>query len=175
MTAGPATVACPLKTSDSYRVCCERVVERVVDQLEAAEFVSEMKDLELSDAVAIASWNAEWGNAMYHRARKAEAGLEDCERELQVCKALLYQELSRSKYAAEQQQRLASEDDYWHQWAAANTIQVAFLRYRQWQQERLARLATEDHAAAHSLYMQLKHMRPQGQGGGYRIYNNPDQ
>jgi tRNA nucleotidyltransferase/poly(A) polymerase len=174
MTAGPATTACPLKTPDSYRVCCERVVERVVDQLEAAEFVSDMKDLELSHAAAIASWNAEWGNAMYHRARKAEAGLEDCERELQVCKALLYQELSRSKYAAEQQQRLASEDDYWHQWGAANTIQVAFLRYRQWQQERLARLASDGEAAANSRYIQLKHMRPPHQGGGYRIYN-PDQ
>ena len=147
------------KMPDDYRVC----FERMADELEGVEFVCEMKDLDLSNAVATATWTAEWGDAMYDRAWKAEAGLEECERELQVCKALLYQERSRSNYALA---RAVRENDYWREWAAANTIQVAFLRYGKWQQERFARLASDGEAAANSRYMQLKHAR----GYGYSIY-----
>ena len=71
---------------DTYRSC----FERMVDELENSEFVCEMKNLELAEAIATKDWTAEWGDAMYDRAWKAEAGLEDCERELQVCKAELY-------------------------------------------------------------------------------------
>jgi hypothetical protein len=79
---------CPHTVPDSYRSC----FERLADELENSEFVCEMKNLELAEAIATKDWTAEWGDAMYDRAWKAEAGLEDCERELQVCKAELHRQ-----------------------------------------------------------------------------------
>jgi len=77
---------------DSYRSC----FERLADELENSEFVCEMKNLELAEASEILDWTAEWGDAMYDRAWKAEAGLEECERELQVCKAELHSQRQRN-------------------------------------------------------------------------------
>lgn len=69
------------------------VIENLRDELEASEFVREMKDMDIRDLEAQVKWNEHWGDAMYDRAWKAEAAIEDFERKMQVVKA----ELMRSR------------------------------------------------------------------------------
>ena len=76
-------------------------VERLRDDLQAAQFVGEMKDMSISELQGTLNWTQEWGDAMYDRAWKAEAGLADCERELQIVKA----ELSRSRMDTDEAKR----------------------------------------------------------------------
>lgn len=78
--------------------------EKVMSDLEKSEFICEQKDIELAavqaeldKTEAALKWSQEWGEEIYERAWKAEAALEDCERELCVVKAELYQ--SQKKFS----------------------------------------------------------------------------
>lgn len=76
-------------------------VEKLREDLQAAEFVIAMKDMDLGELQGALDWSQEWGDAMYDRAWKAEAGMADCEREMQLLKAELY----RAKISADEAQR----------------------------------------------------------------------
>lgn len=60
------------------------------DDLEAAEFVNEMKDMDIAELKSTLARTEEWADAMHDRAWKAEAAAEECERELKVVKAELW-------------------------------------------------------------------------------------